>query len=456
MLVEFERSEHRITAGDRVELRAAVVNDEGRPVEVTYDVETASDPATDVRWAVAGPTSLEPGQRAAIGVILALPVSPQPPPLRVRLTATTRGGRAAAAGTVVRFGDDDRCAAFASPPRLTLAPDGSVTASVELLNCGPFTITLKVRARREDGASLTIDRPEITLAAGDDPISVSITLRRSDGRPLADHEVLDLELVSDGLLLASTQAAVRTALRPPPRRSVARRVRAALAVITAALLLALAAPVVADLLGGEGDGDGADSGVTDGGDGGVTDGVDTGGQAPTIESFSVTVLEDRCATALQWTVSGDADTTLVRRHDDVTTDLGPVDSPLTDDLAAAAEADGSLGTVVAYELTARADGGSDTRTEEVDVRCAPRLPDLVVSDIGPSGVIIGNTGDGPAGPFVVTVRGTPFDSGGLEPGDSQQFDVDLCEGPVDVTVDPAGLVAESDEGNNSESTTVIC
>lgn len=446
MQVEFERSEHRIPRGERAEVRATVTNDEDRRVELTYDVETASEPATDVRWAIAGPSSLEPGQRATIGVTLAPSASPsQHPPVHVRLTVAPRGGQAAAAQTIVRFGDDDRCAAFATPPRVTVTPDGSVTASVELVNCGPLTISLMLRARREDGVALTIDRPEITLTAGDDPISVTITLRRSDGRPVDAHDVIDLDLVSDGLVLASTQAAVRPDLRPPPTRSGARRVRVAAAVIGAALLLALAVPVVADLVGTGGDGGDGDG-----------DGVDTDGPAATIESFSVTFLEDRCATTLEWTVTGAADTTVVRRHDDVVTDLGEVDSPFTDDLTAALAAVGGRGTVVAYELTARTDGGGDSRTEQVDVRCVQQLPDLVVSDVGGSGVTVSNVGDGAAGPFVVVVDQTSFDSAGLEPGDSQQFDIDLCEGPVDVTADPDNAIAESDEANNAVSTTVIC
>lgn len=457
MHVQFERREHRFPVGKRVELRAAVVNNDGGLDELTYDVETASDPAVEVRWAVSGPSSLEPGQHATIVVTLQLPASAsRHPALTVRLTVAGAGGRlTATTETVVTFGDD-RCAAFAAAPTLTLSPDGSVTGSVVLVNCGPFKISLKVSARRDDGSTLTIDRPEITLAAGGDPISVTITLRPRDGRPVGEHEQVRLELISDGVVLASTQAHVRAALRPPSRqRHIARGIRAAAG---AALLVALAVAVVANW---QSDSSPAGGGTeaNGGGAGGNGTGPDGGGgndTAAMIETFAVTFLPDGCATTLEWTVTEGAATTLVRRHEDSETDFGPVDSPFTDDLSTIRDADGGLAGTVAYELIARAAGDDDSRTEQVDVQCDPRLPDLVVADIFHSGVTVANVGDGPAGPFVVVINGVTFDSGGLASGDAEQFALDLCEGRVAVVVDPTNAVVETDDANNDASTTIIC
>jgi uncharacterized membrane protein YgcG len=471
MHVQFERREHRVPAGGRAELRAAVVNDDRRLEGLTYDVETVSDPATEVRWAVSGPSSLEPRQHATIVVTLQLPASTRIPGLTVRLTMAGAGGRlTTAAETVVIFGDD-RCAAFAAAPSLTLSADGSVTGSLVLVNCGPFKISLRVSARCDDGTTLTIDRPEVTLAAGNDPISVTVTMRRSDGRRTGEHEQVRLELISDGVVLASTQAGVRAALRPPPRHGVARVIGAAAGAV---LLIALAVPVIANWLGDsppadvdtvEGDAGGSDDtganggGNSSGGNGtGGNSGGDSGGSgsddtAATIDSFAVTFLPDQCATALEWTVTEGADTTLVRRLDNTETDFGRVDSPFTDNLSTIRDADGGLAGVVSYELIARAAGGSDSRTEQVEVRC--ELPDLVVADIG-SGVTVTNVGDGPAGPFAVDINDSTFDSGGLAVGDSEHIAVDLCEGSVNVVVDPTNAVVETDETNNEESTTIIC
>lgn len=290
MHIQFERQEYRFPVGEHVELRATVMNNDHRLDGLTYDVETASDPAMEVRWSVNGPSSLEPGQRASIVVTLLPESASHNAALTVRLTVAGAHGRQTTAETIVVFGDE-RCAAFAAAPSLTLSPDGSVTASVMLVNCGLFKISLRLSARCDDGSTLTIDRPEVTLAAGDDPISVTFTMRRPDGRHVGEDEHVRVELISDDAVLAWTQAGVRAALRPPSRHGVGRAIGT---VAGAVLLLALAVPVLANLLE-DGSGDGGtvrDEGVggsdpgTNGGDEDEPDPDDEDVQPPSVEITS--------------------------------------------------------------------------------------------------------------------------------------------------------------------------
>jgi RNA polymerase sigma factor (sigma-70 family) len=107
------------------------------------------------------------------------------------------------------------------------------------------------------------------------------------------------------------------------------------------------------------------------------------------------------------------------------------------------------------------DGAGNTGSVSYTWRIeAPALPDLVVSELTAGSVTVTNVGDGAAGSFVVQVTGGgSFTIPGLAPGASatRTWSGNACaEGTITATVDPAGQVEESNEGNNSRSTTVLC
>jgi hypothetical protein len=90
---------------------------------------------------------------------------------------------------------------------------------------------------------------------------------------------------------------------------------------------------------------------------------------------------------------------------------------------------------------------------------AAALPDLIVSDLTAGTVTVSNVGTAAAGAFVVSIAGGPsFTFGGLAAGASatRTFASTCAAGTITATVDPDGQVAESSEGNNSRSATIVC
>ena len=78
-------------------------------------------------------------------------------------------------------------------------------------------------------------------------------------------------------------------------------------------------------------------------------------------------------------------------------------------------------------------------------------PDLMVSALNGTTVVVVNAGVGPAGSSVVAVSGTTFPIAGLAPGASDSATFDCREGPLTATADVNGQVAESNEGNNTRT-----
>ncbi len=84
----------------------------------------------------------------------------------------------------------------------------------------------------------------------------------------------------------------------------------------------------------------------------------------------------------------------------------------------------------------------------------PQLPDLVISNLTSSTVVVTNTGTAPAGAFVLSVNvpGGSFSIPGLAPGASATRSWSTCAvGMITAVADASGQVAESNEGNNSGS-----
>ena len=83
---------------------------------------------------------------------------------------------------------------------------------------------------------------------------------------------------------------------------------------------------------------------------------------------------------------------------------------------------------------------------------AEAAPDLVVTELTATSVTVTNTGDAPAGRFVVSVDDTAFtDEDGLDPGASARFDFKCRQGPFTAAADSTDRVEESDETNNART-----
>lgn len=75
--------------------------------------------------------------------------------------------------------------------------------------------------------------------------------------------------------------------------------------------------------------------------------------------------------------------------------------------------------------------------------------DLVVTELGGSGVSVRNVGTQPVGRFVVSVEGRAFIVEGLLPGEIATIGFGCRRGPLTALVDSTGGVQETDETNNS-------
>jgi hypothetical protein len=249
MRVQFDRDEYRVAPGADVRLKALVSSDLDGPVDVMYGAEISGEQAAEFRLDVAGPSRLQPGLQTPVTVTVRVPrkATVTPEPRRVRLRATRTGSQVSASGETAVIVGGKRCAEFSALPELHVAADGTVTATVRVLNCGPLSLTLKLRARHAEGWTFDVDTPEMTLSAQSGPITVKVVLKPPDGRSVDGGDQVTLELQAFDEVLASKDVRIQ---RPPPtdrgssRRRVGRVVAAGgviAAVAIAAVLIALAA-----------------------------------------------------------------------------------------------------------------------------------------------------------------------------------------------------------------------
>lgn len=136
-------------------------------------------------------------------------------------------------------------------------------------------------------------------------------------------------------------------------------------------------------------------------------------------------------------------------------------------LVAALFAFGSCGVGLALYQLSRSDGGSSpapsppipapsaSSTPSPSGSPSPTAapaPDLVVTELSPTGVSVANVGDASAGRFVVSVGGSAFIvEDGLEPGASGSFEFKCRQGPLTAVADSTERVEESDETNNART-----
>jgi len=100
------------------------------------------------------------------------------------------------------------------------------------------------------------------------------------------------------------------------------------------------------------------------------------------------------------------------------------------------------------------ESSEEDNRESVACEAAPG-PDLAVTEVTETRIVVENVGEAPAGPFSVAVEGAvagpePSGSEGLEPHESADFAISCKEGTVTATVNPEAE-AEADVGNNTNS-----
>lgn len=214
--IQFDSGEHRVAPGAELRLPALVWSDFDGSIDVTYDAEVSGEQSAEFRCAVAGPSHLRPGQATPVAVTVSVPrdAAGTAQPRTVRLLATLVGTQASAAGETSIIVGDRPCAAFSTPPELNVAADGTVTATVRVLNCGPFTLTVKLQVRHVEGWTFDVDTPAVTVSAQSGPLTVRTVLRPPPGRSAHTGDDVRFELLASDVVIASVDVPVQ----PPTTR----------------------------------------------------------------------------------------------------------------------------------------------------------------------------------------------------------------------------------------------
>jgi hypothetical protein len=170
-------SEAQAAAGSQARFTFPVIERSG----LAYSVESAVS-----SWC----RLLLPAGEVGSGELLVdVPSDAGPGRYALRLVATASGQEVAAANVTLRIGADrplggEPCLEILPRPTFKLLPDGSVVATLQLVNCGNVDVNLVVHAHHEDGWSFSVDEPQLIVGVQQGPITVTVTLE-----PPARHGV---------------------------------------------------------------------------------------------------------------------------------------------------------------------------------------------------------------------------------------------------------------------------
>lgn len=137
---------------------------------------------------------LLPAGRSGRGeLVVDVPADTGPGRYHLRLVATAWGRTIASGAVTLRIGGEG-CLRIASVPKFSLEPDGTLLATLRVVNCGIIDGHLSLRAHHEDGWSFSVDAPELVIGVGKGPVTVQITLRPPLGRSVGRGDRVTVEV----------------------------------------------------------------------------------------------------------------------------------------------------------------------------------------------------------------------------------------------------------------------
>lgn len=221
--------------GEELFFGFVVLNDSNVPESFAYGVEVDSDDLSPDWIIVTGPHQLDPGRHGNGAIEVRFPAG-EPPPADyvVRATAVALGS-GLAASTAVQLevvGEKKPCLRFPGPPSFELNPDGSVTASLSLFNCGGFDLSISLDIRHEDGWRFAVDSPELSVSASKGPVEIELTLEVPPGEGIKPGSEITVSASHGDKLLAQARGELQKPAGSPthPRRNSARWAMAAVVV----------------------------------------------------------------------------------------------------------------------------------------------------------------------------------------------------------------------------------
>jgi hypothetical protein len=108
-----------------------------------------------------------------------------------------------------------RCVRLIPPAVFRLNPDGTVTATIPLVNCSNVDLNISLRIRHKQGWEFEIDAPQLNLGTGVGPVKITVTLRPPHGRSAADGDGISLEITCQGQTLHLSPHHVEFRAGPP-------------------------------------------------------------------------------------------------------------------------------------------------------------------------------------------------------------------------------------------------
>ena len=227
--------ERQVRSGGSVHFPFRVLDVPVDASNLTYQIDVR-ERGFDPRWCRVAPPPLGAEGGSVGQLVVEIPIDASPPAgtYHVTLVVHSGAGRAAAAECAVTV-ESSRCARFSALPRVSLNPDGSLTATVSLLNCGNLNLDVSIDVRHQGGWRFEAETPDLTLQTGVGPVEATFTYRLPGDRRASPGDEVTVELRHAGTLLHQIDARLSGA-----RTIGVRRPRPSPLLLVAALVVALA------------------------------------------------------------------------------------------------------------------------------------------------------------------------------------------------------------------------
>ena len=199
--------------------------------------DTAADAHTEYRlevgqpfepgwWRVMVPQDLAPGEEVDGHLAVAVPKDLGAGTYGVRLVADAhQSGRTTGEWRLVV--QKKRCAFLDRPPQWSLQPDGSISVTLPIGNCGNVDLDATVEIRHQGGWNFDVSTPDLNLHADAGPLDVDLTLRPPAGESANPGDMITLKVSHEGETLVESSYRLRAPAptgrsssppesRPPP------------------------------------------------------------------------------------------------------------------------------------------------------------------------------------------------------------------------------------------------
>lgn len=197
--------EGRLSPGGAVRFPFALHNESSTTLRCTYEIEADEDRFEPAWCRLQGPGTLDGGEVRNGELEIQVPDEPDVVGIyHLRVTARAEGAYDLAMAGCVLVVESAPCARFSAAPKLRLNTDGTVTATIAMLNCGEFDLDVTVDLDYRDLWKFRSDGSEVTLRAQFGPVEVKRTFSPPAGEEPSEGDEITVEIKWQQQVLAST------------------------------------------------------------------------------------------------------------------------------------------------------------------------------------------------------------------------------------------------------------